>query len=830
MEERHEIIHFDSENPVKIFMHKLGDVSRHWHESIELLFVLAGTVNIFYGDKGTVLKKDDILLINSNTIHELHSDDCVLIALQVKLDKFGLNKHVTQNLYFDCDSTKENNPEQFIEIKRIISSILHSGADKNEMSIFRNRSLAFLLLSELVENFKTVKPSYEQGTEKYLERLTEILEYINEHYQEQITLNSLSDAVHLSSPYLSTFFEKYMGVNFSTYYTDLRLEKATGQLLRTDESIESVAIENGFADPRSFTRAFRKKYNMLPSEYRKTLPDLTSSRNNEPLLAINYLDFKPENYLRLLSEYLPSQSKNYEPRINNGNFMVDAGKITLNHKNPKTLTHKWKNIACVGKAKDLLNEEIRNMLIKTQKEIGFKFIRFHGIFADDMLVCKRNENGSLSFSFVLVDKIFDFLMETGIKPLVQFSFMPKALALNPQNNVFDGEFIISPPKDYKEWELLIDAFMEHIINRYGLKEISSWIYTVWNEPDTSEKLFGFKDNKYFYRLYDVTWKAVKRYNAEIKVGSPSLFLMGNYGFNWLLDFLNYTKKEQCLPDFIDGHFYSNDFSTVEEKDISFMIRPISNDPDFFKKYIDKFYDFIKETEYKELPFFISEWNLTTSHRNLINDTCFKGCYVAKNYLENYDRVEAIGYWSLTDLTEESQLATTLFHGGMGLFTNNAIPKPSFYVMKMMTKLGNKLLKQGEGYFVTCNENNDIQMILYNYEHCNPFFAEEGFGITETNRDDVFVKKLAMNFSVQLNKVSKGNWKIRETIINKEHGSCFDNWVDMGAKELSAQDSEYLLKKTEPKVVLSEYDCVDETINYDATLLPQEVRLVQFYKR
>ena len=53
---------------------------------------------------------------------------------------------------------------------------------------------------------------------------------------------------------------------------------------------------------------------------------------------------------------------------------------------------------------------------------------------------------------------------------------------------------------------------------------------------------------------------------------------------------------------------------------------------------------------------------------------------------------------------------------------------------------------------------------------------------------------------------------------------------MGAKELSAQDSDYLLKKTEPKVVLSEYDCTDETIKYKATVLPQEVRLVQFYKR
>ena len=83
MEARHEIIQFDNNSPIRFFMHKLGSVTRHWHESLELLFVLTGEVTVFSGSEQTTLQPDDMLLINSNVVHELHSDDCVMIAVQI---------------------------------------------------------------------------------------------------------------------------------------------------------------------------------------------------------------------------------------------------------------------------------------------------------------------------------------------------------------------------------------------------------------------------------------------------------------------------------------------------------------------------------------------------------------------------------------------------------------------------------------------------------------------------------------------------------------------------------------------------------------------------
>jgi mannose-6-phosphate isomerase-like protein (cupin superfamily) len=88
MEERHEIIHFKNDIPVKIFLHRLGDAARHWHQSLELLMIVYGKVVLLQDDRTFELEKDDLVLIGSNSIHELHSDDCVLVAVQLKLSKF----------------------------------------------------------------------------------------------------------------------------------------------------------------------------------------------------------------------------------------------------------------------------------------------------------------------------------------------------------------------------------------------------------------------------------------------------------------------------------------------------------------------------------------------------------------------------------------------------------------------------------------------------------------------------------------------------------------------------------------------------------------------
>ncbi len=829
MEARHEIIPFDQASPIRLFMHKLGDVSRHWHESLELLFVLAGEVTVLTGDQQNTLQTDDMLLINSNVIHELHSDGCVLIAVQIKLSKFNIPQSLLDQLYFECNSTSHPAPKRFDKLKRIITSMLQIDAAADDTTLFRGRALAYDLLEELVQNFKTEKPVAEINTHKHLERLNNILRYIADHCHEQLTLGQLAEREHLSAPYLSSFFEKYMGVNFSTYYTNLRLERAMHDLLYTDITVEQVAVRNGFSDPRAYVRAFKKRYNMLPSQYRKSAGTSAALNGKDPLQAINYLEFKPENYFHILSQYLPRKSGDpaFSDTDNHGNALPP---IHVDTSVPgKELQHHWRKFIGVARAKDLLYGDVQQMLRQLQQDVGFRYIRFHGILSDDMLVCQRAKDGQLQFNFTLVDKALDFVLSLGLKPLIQFSFMPGALAADPEHAIFANPVIISMPKQMEEWNLLIRQFLTHIGTRYGKREIRSWLYSVWNEPDTSRTMFGFSQKEDYFRLYESTWNTVKAFDEELVFGTPSLFPTTEDGYLWFRDYLRFTREAKCLPQFMDVHYYSDNFQDIPFHAASFSCQAKFNrDPDHFSKYIDRLLRFVDEEQLWGLPLYITEWNLTVSHRNLINDTCFKAAHLAKNFLENYDRVDAIGYWALTDFLDEMFPDESLFHGGMGLFTANGIKKPSYYAMCMMAKLGSHLLKAGPGYFVTRRDSGELAMILYNYEHCNPLFVEEGLGLTSTSRDGIFPNSAGLDISLTLEHLPDGVYRIRDTILNQEHGSCFDQWVKMGAEKLGSTETEWLRHNSAPALHLSAADARHGVLRYAASLAPHEVRLVELF--
>lgn len=825
MEARHEIIPFDHNSPIRFFMHKLGSVTRHWHESLELLFVLAGEVTVFSGNAQTTLQPDDMLLINSNVVHELHSDDCVMIAVQIKLSKFDLPPDLLQTLYFDCNSKTAVSQESFRIIKQTIASVLQFNSAGGEATVFHNRALAYQLLSELVQNFKAEKPTAEVNTHKHLERLNNILRFIGDHYQEQLTLNMIADREHLSAPYLSSFFERYMGVNFSTYYTNLRLEHAVHDLLYTDVPVEQAAINNGFSDPRAFVRAFKKRYNTVPSAYRKNAGAQAVFAKKDPLLSINYLDFKPENYLHILNQYLPSGKPT--PLSHTHKEVRALPPEEVNCTAPgQPLHHTWRTFLGVGRAKELLYAEVQDMLRQLQCKVGFRYLRFHGIFSDDMLVCRAAKDGTLQFSFTLIDKALDFILSIGMKPLVQFSFMPQAIAADPNQAIFSSPFIVSPPRRIEDWNLLVGMFMSHIRSRYGVSEIRSWLYSVWNEPDTSIQMFGFENPAEFYTLYENTWKTLNAFDPELVFGTPSLFPTTENEITWMKGFLNFTRSHNCMPQYVDIHYYSDNFENHDHSQTTFSApAAYSPDPDHFSKFVTKMQTLMEEEQISHLPLYITEWNLTVSHRHLINDTCFKATYLVKNFLENYDRVGAIGYWSLTDFIEENHPSHQLFHGGLGLFTANGIKKAPCHAMELMRQLGDTLIGRGEGWFAT-RQGKRLAIILYNYEHFDPLFLEEGFGLTLTNRDGVFPRLRHLDVSLDLTGLSDGPYRIKETILNQQHGSSFDQWVTMGATDLGAEEAEWLRLHAVPAIHTAQISAVRGSLSYSALLAPHEVRLVE----
>ena len=384
------------------------------------------------------------------------------------------------------------------------------------------------------------------------------------------------------------------------------------------------------------------------------------------------------------------------------------------------------------------------------------------------------------------------------------------------------------------WKTLIHDLVVHLIQRYSLKEVLSWPFCVWNEPDTTTEMFCFEDKESFFPFYEATYRTIKDIHPDFTFGSPSLLFLPEDQLDWYHPFFHYCQSHDCFPDFLNLHYYDDDIA-LPDRSLSGEkpLNKLTTDPDAFRKYLDHLFAQAPEYGLENTPVYLTEWNLTVSHRNLINDTCFKSCYLIKNLLDNYDRLESFGYWSLTDLIEETQLPNELFHGGLGLFTSNGVPKSHYYAFLLASKLGDTLLGQGNGWFLTRDSaSGDLKLLLYNYYHYDNLFASgELFDMTQINRYTAFSNLQPKEISLTLTDMVNGEYEISETYVNRQQGSCFDTWVRMGGAEIQdTAEIDFLYHNSYPGRYKHSEKITKNVLDYQQELEPFEIRLVEFKKK
>ena len=154
-----------------------------------------------------------------------------------------------------------------------------------------------------------------------------------------------------------------------------------------------------------------------------------------------------------------------------------------------------------------------------QTILGYPYCRFHAIFDDEMDVVRRDkQTGKLIFQWHEVDKVYDALLKLSIRPFVKLNPMPAAMASGTQT-MFHYKMNVTPPKSYEEWEILVEAFTRHMVERYGIEEVRQWYFEVWNEPNLSVFWSGTQDE--YWKLYTASAKAIKRVDEKLRVGGPA---------------------------------------------------------------------------------------------------------------------------------------------------------------------------------------------------------------------------------------------------------------------------------------------------------------------
>jgi xylan 1,4-beta-xylosidase len=187
-----------------------------------------------------------------------------------------------------------------------------------------------------------------------------------------------------------------------------------------------------------------------------------------------------------------------------------------------------------------LRADWREQMQMTVNDLNMQRVRFHGLLDDEMSTVLPNGE----YSFLNIFKSFDYLLSIGVAPLVELSFMPELYA-NGTATIFYYQSNTTPPKNVTKWEMLISSLATALIDRYGERTVTSWIFEVWNEPNCD---FWNGTMAQYYELYLVTARALKSVNADIKVGGPVTCQLA-----YLDDFLAFVKAKNAPLDIVTSH-------------------------------------------------------------------------------------------------------------------------------------------------------------------------------------------------------------------------------------------------------------------------------------
>jgi xylan 1,4-beta-xylosidase len=465
------------------------------------------------------------------------------------------------------------------------------------------------------------------------------------------------------------------------------------------------------------------------------------------------------------------------------------------HEVSGVIDHSWEHTVGSCHAPLALRVDWQAQLLRCHKELGFRYVRFHGLLSDDVgvLTVQRDQ---LLYSFFNADQIIDFLLSIGMRPFVELSFMPLALA-SGRKTVFHYRGNVTPPRNYEAWAALISKLVRHWIDRYGAREVARWFFEVWNEPNL--KAFWTGNQKDYFKLYEHTAKTIKKVRRSIQVGGPA-----TAANEWISDFLDFCSRKSVPVDFVSTHHYPTDAFGMPGDDTEAQLAASRRSA--MREQIQNVW-----RKAKGLPVFYTEWNTSSNPRDPLHDEPYAAAFVVKTALEANGYVKAYSFWTFSDIFEENYFPSVPFHGGFGLLTIHNIAKPSYRAFEILHRLGNRKIQvDGIHDTVDCwvvRSKPSIMVLLSNH------------ALPRTNIE-------TENVTVVLRNVSDHPRRIYLERIDESHANPKKLWLRKGAHDyLSQTDVKQLQLASELKRVPLKFHYKNKQIYFTLDSPPHSVAAV-----
>ncbi|PVE09247.1 GH39 family glycosyl hydrolase [Streptomyces scopuliridis] len=509
------------------------------------------------------------------------------------------------------------------------------------------------------------------------------------------------------------------------------------------------------------------------------------------------------------------------------------------------LPHFWSRVVGAGRANEGLRADWQRQLREAHEACGFEYIRFHGLFHDDMFVYTERADGTAVHNFQYVDALFDFLLDLGVRPFVEFGFSPRALA-RETNTVFWWGAHGAPPVDLGKWAALIESITRHWITRYGIEEVRRWYFEVWNEANLRGFFHGTRSE--YFELYKVTAGAVKNVDERLRVGGPATsnfvpderfggesedvsrrIVAGRDDIDdlewrpvWMEAFLDYCAGEGLPVDFVSTHPYPTDWALDEHGQGEKLTRGKDATP------VDLalLRDLIAKSPYPDAEIHLTEWSSSSSPRDHTHDTLPAATYVTRSVLHSLGTVDSLAYWTFTDVFEEGGAGDELFHGGFGMITLPGIPKPTFHAYRMLHALGDELIERGEDHVVTRSAaTGRITALVHHYPEEEPKSVPASFD-DRAAAEATQAKGRPRRLTLEIGALAAGA-PFRVEVLDSAHGDAIGAWRALGSPAAPTREQlahlDRLARATEVRTIAAGADGV---LRLDTAVSPWSLVLIE----
>ncbi|MBS1660821.1 MAG: beta-xylosidase [Bacteroidetes bacterium] len=389
----------------------------------------------------------------------------------------------------------------------------------------------------------------------------------------------------------------------------------------------------------------------------------------------------------------------------------------------------------------------------------------------------EDANGNPVYDWHIVDSIFDTYVSRGMKPLAEIGFMPEALSVHPQpyrhhwkpgvkyDSIYTGW--AWPPVSYDKWGRLVEEWVRHCVKKYGEKEVNTWLWEVWNEPNIS--YWKGKREEYF-KLYDYAAAGVKRALPTAKVGGPATTGPSwDVAGMWLKTFLEHCKAGNVPLDFISYH--AKGAPRVVDGHVRMNMRPQMKD-------VGNGFAIVKASAYADLPIYITECDpegcaacgMTTNPENAYRNGTMYSSYTASSFKKVLDSADKYGV-NLAGATSWSfEFENQKWFDGFRDLATNGVDKPVLNVFRMYGMMKGNRIGVDSANVLAAGDGHSMTVMLWNYID-----------------DDL--PGPALERVVRLLNVPAKKVRVERFMIDDEHSNSYEVWKKMGSPQ-SVSDEQY----------------------------------------